>query len=198
MWLTCPLFVIGEVFLMRNNIMIRKLLHEIFGIKKHMISFQSALILGTFIIFGNIVMVALLSDNPALGKLVSGFLAPLVELLSVFSMIYAARNSINLGRQVWLAWITLAVALFSFTIGDVIWSITELVQHQSPFPSLADGFFLMFYPLFAAGILLLPAKPMASGERIKVILDTGIVMIASILLFWALLIAPTIKSNFWG
>jgi signal transduction histidine kinase/ActR/RegA family two-component response regulator len=164
-------------------------------LKKKQVSFQSALILGTFIIFGNIAMVALLRDNPALGKLAGDFLAPLIDLLSALCMIYAAHISINLGRQVWLAWITLAFALLFCMIGDIIWSVTELVQHQPPFPSLADGFFLIFYPLFAAGILLLPTKPMASGERIKVILDTGIVMIASILLFWALFIAPAIKSN---
>ena len=52
-----------------------------------------------------------------------------------------------------------------------------------------------YYPIFALGILLLPRVPLNTSEKLKVFLDTGIVMIASVILFWVLLIAPTIESN---
>ncbi len=179
---------------MDDSIIMKKLLHEAFNNKKQLISFRSALILGACIILGNIVIVVSLRDNLALIRTVGDFVAPLIELFSVFCMAYAASNFKKSGEQVWLAWVILAAAQFSYAIGDVVWSIIELGQHRLPFPSRADGFYLMFYPLFAAGILLLPKRPMASGDRIKVLLDTGIVMIASILLFWAFLIAPAVKS----
>ena len=60
---------------------------------------------------------------------------------------------------------------------------------------MADGWFLAQYPIFAIGILLLPRVPLTSSEKLKVFLDTGIVMIAAVILFWVLLIAPTIESN---
>ncbi|MGD0954018.1 MAG: histidine kinase, partial [Methanotrichaceae archaeon] len=62
-------------------------------------------------------------------------------------------------------------------------------------PFVADGWFLAQYPIFAIGILLLPRVPLTSSEKLKVFLDTGIVMIAAVILFWVLLIAPTIESN---
>lgn len=168
---------------------------DLLKIKKQPITFHRALTLGACIILSNIVMVIFLRDNPALIKVVGDFVAPLVSILSVFGLIYAANSSMNLEKRVWMAWVILAAAQLSYTIGDAIWSITELMKHQLPFPSPADGFYLMFYPLFTAGILLFPARPMASGERIKVLLDTGIVMIASILLFWVFFIAPIISSD---
>ena len=80
-------------------------------------------------------------------------------------------------------------------MGDLAWMIIESKMHQSPFPSIADAGFLGFYPLFALGILILPKEPLNSNEKFKVLLDTGIVMIASAIIFWIQLIAPTIKSN---
>ena len=168
---------------------------ELLKIKKELTTFRSALMLGVCIILGNIVIVISLRDNPSLIGVIGDFVSPLVGFLSVFGLAYAAKSSLHLEKRVFLAWSILAAALLSYVIGEIIWAITELIEHQSPFPSLAGGFYLMFYPLFAAGILLFPTRPMALGERIKVSLDTGIVMIASILLFWVFIIAPAISSN---
>ena len=89
----------------------------------------------------------------------------------------------------------LALGLISHTLGDIIWTVHEVVLHQSPFLSLADGPFLVQYPLFIIGILLLPSISLTSSERLKVMLDEGIVVIASVMIFWVLLIAPTIEYN---
>jgi signal transduction histidine kinase len=43
------------------------------------------------------------------------------------------------------------------------------------------------------GILLLPGIKFNSKERLKMMLDTGIVMIAAVLIFWSLIIAPTLE-----
>ncbi|HPS90569.1 MAG TPA: hypothetical protein PKV33_00305, partial [Methanothrix sp.] len=47
------------------------------------------------------------------------------------------------------AWMVFAVAMLFNTLGDISWSIMEVVLHQEPFPSVADIGYLMFYPLFA-------------------------------------------------
>ena len=82
-----------------------------------------------------------------------------------------------------------------FVIGDTIWAYIETVQMKSPFPSLADIPNLMTFPLFMIGILFLPSAVISLRERITMALDTCIVIITSILVFWSLIIEPTIDQN---
>ena len=110
-------------------------------------------------------------------------------------MFYAAGISQRMNRKLYLSWMILAIAQFSYAIGDVIWAYYELVLNESPFPSLADGPYVLRYLLFLIGLLILPAAQITSKERIKLVLDTAIVMIASIVLFWTLIIAPTIELS---
>src|SRR5690242_8827960 len=54
-----------------------------------------------------------------------------------------------------LAWYLLAAAELCFITGDTLYNVLTDVLHQdNPFPSLADVFYLLTYPLFAAGLLL--------------------------------------------
>jgi len=46
------------------------------------------------------------------------------------------------------AYLALAIAYFLLFVGDVTYNIIELVLHEDPYPSPADGFFLVF-PAFA-------------------------------------------------
>jgi PAS domain S-box-containing protein len=70
-----------------------------------------------------------------------------------------------------------------------------------PFPSLADAFYLMFYPLFTLGILLMPVALQSSGEiftrgdRLTRLLDTGVVTIATSLIIWYFLISPNMEAS---
>ncbi|HUI39419.1 MAG TPA: hypothetical protein VLY86_00655 [Methanothrix sp.] len=59
---------------------------------------------------------------------------------------------------------------------------------------MADIGYLLFYPIFAAGILLLPEQPLSSRERIKIILDASIVVASAGLVFWIILITPVLAS----
>jgi PAS domain S-box-containing protein len=99
------------------------------------------------------------------------------------------------GKRVYSAWLILAVATFSFAIGDAIWAYVELVLEQDPTLSLANYFFLAYYPLFLLGIFSLPAIRFACTERFKMMLDTGIVMVAAILAVWSLIIGPIIQQS---
>jgi hypothetical protein len=89
----------------------------------------------------------------------------------------------------------LAIAQLSYAIGDTIYAYYEIVLNEAPYPSLADGPYLVRYILFLIGILILPSVRISSRERLKIVLDMAIVMIASLLLFWTLIIAPTIEQN---
>jgi signal transduction histidine kinase len=165
-----------------------------YHIEKQIISFRSALILAALIALAYTANSVLVTDQE-LRMAVSDFGAVFVDLVVAVGLFSAAQRSAIYGRQVRLAWTILALAQFTHGIGDTLWTITEVVMHQSPFPSLADGPDLAYYPIFALGILLLPKVPLNSSEKLKVFLDTGIVMIASVIMFWVLLIAPTIESD---
>jgi len=41
----------------------------------------------------------------------------------------------------------------------------------------------------------MPSMKFSTQERLKVILDTGIILISSVLLFWVLIIFPTIEQS---
>ena len=162
--------------------------------RKPNISFRSALILVACITLCSMALSVLLRGDGELRTATNDAAAVLVDLLASFSLFYAAQRSANCGKHVALAWTVLALGLLTHTMGDIIWTITEVVYHQAPFPSLADGWFLAQYPILAIGIFLLPRISLTSSEKLKVLLDMGVVAIASVILFWFLLIDPIIES----
>jgi PAS domain S-box-containing protein len=162
--------------------------------KTQVISFRAALIVATVLVLSFPTISYLLRDNQELLAATLDVYTPISNLLATLGLIYGAYKS-GYDKNIRRAWSVVALAQGIYTIGDIIWLVLEVGLHESPFPSLADGPYLAYYPIFALGILLLPKVPLTSSERLKVLLDTGIVMIASIILFWVLLIAPTIESN---
>jgi signal transduction histidine kinase len=156
------------------------------------ISFLGASVLAALIVLAHLAIVTLV-QSPDLRIALDDMLFPLANGLSVAGLLYAWRSEIS-ERQVRAAWGVLALAQLFYALGDVIWAVIEAGLRQNPFPSLADGPYLLFYPVFLIGILLLPPASISRGERLKMLLDTGVVMIAGIMLFWNLLIAPTIAS----
>jgi PAS domain S-box-containing protein len=119
----------------------------------------------------------------------------LVNGLVTLALFYGALLSYFYRRRVYSAWLILAIATFSFTIGDLIYAYVEVVLKEDPFLSLSNYFFLAYYPLFLLGIFSLPAIKFAYSERFKMMLDTGIVMVAAILVFWSLIIDPAIQER---
>ena len=119
----------------------------------------------------------------------------LINGLVTLALLYGAMISYFHRKRVYSAWLILAVATFSFTIGDAIWAYVELVLKEDPALSIANYFFLAYYPLFLLGIFSLPSTKFAYSERFKMMLDTGIVMVAAILVFWSLIIGPNIQQS---
>ncbi|HNX09582.1 MAG TPA: ATP-binding protein, partial [Methanothrix sp.] len=79
-------------------------------------------------------------------------------------------------------------------LGETIWSVIEVIFHEDPFPSLADIGYLAFYPIFAAGIFLMPEEPISPREKHKILLDAAIVIVSAALVFWVYLIGPIVVS----
>jgi PAS domain S-box-containing protein len=119
----------------------------------------------------------------------------LVDLLIVLTLFYATKRSFKYGKKVQVAWMFITFSFIVYTVGDILWTILELRIHQSPFPSIADGFYLIFYPLFAIGIYYLSRFSFTKTEKLKIFLDMGIIIISVGLIFWTFLITPILSSG---
>ena len=154
------------------------------------LSFRTAVILAAIIVLLHLTLVALSERNESLLLIEDGFVT-VTSGLAAAALFYTARRSAGRARK---AWIMIAAAMLFNTLGDLSWSVIEFVLHQNPFPSVADIGYLMFYPLFALGIFLLPEVPFSPREKIKILLDAAIVIVSVTLVFWVLLIAPIVVS----
>ena len=158
------------------------------------ISVRSTTILAVLIMLVYLATTIALRNELALRSAISDLILPVVNGLATISLFIASRNFAK-GTRARFAWTMLFIAELSFTLGDIIWAVIEVWLHQRPFPSIADLFYIACYPFAIIGILSLPVRSFTSGERLKIFLDMGIVIIAASLGFWALIIGPAIALN---
>lgn len=139
--------------------------------------------------------VFLLMKNQSLRTSFADGISPLVDLLASIALFIAAKKTTTLSKRLAMAWQAIALAMLLYTVGDIIWLILEVGLKVQPFPSIADGFYLVYYPVSLVGVFLLLDKPASIGERINRGLDIGIEIGAAILGFWNFLIGPIITST---
>lgn len=120
---------------------------------------------------------------------------PLGGLLAAGVLFYAAWQWRGISARRFYAWAILGCAYLVFTLGDLIWAIREVGLQQSPFPSLADWFYIAFNPLFLFGILLLPTKRLSGTQWIRTVLDAAIILISTVMGIWIFVIGPTIEAG---
>ncbi|MFI9327089.1 EAL domain-containing protein [Kitasatospora sp. NPDC052868] len=93
-----------------------------------------------------------------------------------------------------LFWYLLAAANFCFTAGEVVQVIQMQFLHLgNPFPSVADGFYLAEYLLYAAGVLGFIRWRTAHQDRAS-LLDALILTMGLALLAWIYLILPYARN----
>ena len=109
----------------------------------------------------------------------------------VTAIVVGVRRHRPEGRAPWW-WF--AAGQLLWTAGDTTFSWLNDVEGVSPYPSLADGFYLAAYPLLTVGVLLLvrTRRPRAALESL---LDAAVVTVALGLLAWVLLAEPTARSD---
>jgi PAS domain S-box-containing protein len=163
--------------------------------EKEIISFKNATILALAILISFTIISLLLQGDSYLRMVFSDITGPIIQILVIMGLFYAAYTAGNKGQRVQIAWILMGVA-FSFTaLGDITWAILELVFRTNPSPSVADIFYLAFYPLFALGIYFMPRDQFSSSDRYKIILEMGIILLTVGLLLWVFLISPNLTSQ---
>jgi diguanylate cyclase (GGDEF)-like protein len=89
----------------------------------------------------------------------------------------------------------LGLGILAYIVGQAILSFNQLVTHQTSFPSPADLAFLASYPLLLLGVLLIPAHPWPHISRMRVGLDSIIMMTAIMIFSWYFVLGPTLLQG---
>ncbi|HLL40523.1 MAG TPA: hypothetical protein VK357_12785, partial [Rubrobacteraceae bacterium] len=136
---------------------------------------------------------------------VAGFAGPLLVLPLCFGGLLgwmwrwgASRTdnqpAIMAGQR--LAPVLLGMGILSYALGQIIYTYYELVLHRAPsFPSFADIGYLIEYPFFLLGILLLPARPIPVASRARVALDGLMTMTVAVTFSWYFILGPVVQQG---
>ncbi|MDR9437845.1 MAG: GGDEF domain-containing protein [Thiohalophilus sp.] len=108
----------------------------------------------------------------------------LTSLIAALAVGFAAYNRRQLVQPA--AWKLIAIALSFAALGHSIWYWLDL-QGLTPFPSVADIFYLAVYPLFMAALYKLERQ---KGQSEGAMSDALLVGTSAAVLGWVLLIAP--------
>jgi diguanylate cyclase (GGDEF)-like protein len=107
---------------------------------------------------------------------------------------WRASQRADLGRDTCRAWRLLAVALLFYMAGDLLQLFYEVGLHQRDYPSWADVAYLGFYPVACYGLISFPVRRRTRPERLRLLLDTGIVFTGGAMLIWYAAIGPAISA----
>src|SRR3989440_3337300 len=138
------------------------------------------------------------------------------DILQVLGPLLALPLCLVGGRTGWRAWrgnaagyderprvrparhrapVLLGFGVLSFTVGEGIWAIYELVLHRPPFPSWADAGYLSAYPFLLLGVLVLPTHPLPLAARTRLVLDALMTMTAVVTFSWYFILGPTLLQG---
>ncbi len=132
-------------------------------------------------------MLAVLIDFVVSGDLPKHLIYDALALSSAAAMIIGVRWYRPSNPRPWYLF---AAGQVSFALGDSIRAYYEVFGGgEAPFPSLADPFYLLAYPLFAAGLLALIRDRDPTRDRSSLI-DALIIMVSVGVIAWFFLIRP--------
>jgi serine phosphatase RsbU (regulator of sigma subunit) len=136
---------------------------------------------------------------------VAGFVGPLLVLPLCFGGLLAwvwrrgasrtnDQPAVMTGQR--LAPVLLGMGILCYVLGQMYFTFYDLVLQQiPPFPSIADLGYLMEYPFFLLGILLLPARPIPVALRARIALDGLMIMTAALTFSWYFVLGPVIRQG---
>ena len=106
----------------------------------------------------------------------------LVYLLAGSACAFGCRDRLEAGNSARPAWFFLSLGLLSTFVGQLCLAPFQVVRNETPFPSVADIFFLLSYPFLIAALLVLlhayreAGFPIGSlGERAAIVCGVGVI-----------------------
>jgi diguanylate cyclase (GGDEF)-like protein len=92
-------------------------------------------------------------------------------------------------------WSMLTFGALCFAIAEIVWMYYEQRMHIEPFPSAADLFYSLYYPLTLIGVLIFTFVFVSSKERGVLWLDLGILTIFTVMVAWYYFLAAPIFAG---
>jgi diguanylate cyclase len=92
------------------------------------------------------------------------------------------------------AWRLLALGSASYLVADIAQTFYELAGSK-PYPSVADGFYLLLYPLLLWGLLRFSVGRRALTEGVRLTLDIAIVAIGGAVVVIYVVLGPTVVTS---
>ena len=92
------------------------------------------------------------------------------------------------------AWRCLSIALALYFVGTMI-GVHSWLHDRDPFPGIADGFYLAFYPFFFAAVALMIRAAAVSVRWVQFLLDAVILVAGFGAFFWFLIIRPAAANT---
>ncbi len=115
-------------------------------------------------------------------------------LAATAALLWAARVARGPAQRLDPGWNLLAAGAIAWTLADIIWLWLAIAGAQ-PWGSLADIFFLLVYPLFLGGVLLLPRQRHRGGGRTAAVLDLFAILVAAGAWTWQIAMAPNLAAG---
>lgn len=143
----------------------------------------------SYLIVGAVVVVA--TEGLPVPRLVQDAVYSLVGVSMVIAILVGIRRYAPRAKA---AWYLMAIAQWLWVVADTIFNWQQDVQRDNAFPTIADLFYLLGYPTFAVGLLLLVRGRGRLRRELGPLLDSVTVTAGLSLLSWVLLAKPIIVS----
>jgi diguanylate cyclase (GGDEF)-like protein len=108
---------------------------------------------------------------------------------------WRASQRADLGRNACRAWRLLTVALLLYLLGDLLQLVYEVELHRRPYPTWADAAYLSFYPVAFCGLISFPGRRRSGPERLRLLLEMGMVFTGAAMLIWYVALGPAIAAT---
>jgi diguanylate cyclase (GGDEF)-like protein/PAS domain S-box-containing protein len=116
------------------------------------------------------------------------------EILIVLSTALFVRSALAQPGRWRRPWLIIAAGLLAVLVGSLVAALYQVILGSVPSPSLADVFFLAFYPLILAGLLQFPKAVTTKVEALGFALDAVAVLFGTGMVIAYVLIVPTLQS----
>lgn len=108
--------------------------------------------------------------------------------LTIPAIMFCAMAARSMRGRMRLAWLSIAIGLLGWGLGEVIWMYYELHLPEVPFPSIADAAYLVLPVGACVGLLLFPVD--GTQSRGRLFLDGIIVALSLFLVSWVVILHP--------
>lgn len=142
-----------------------------------------------FVVFVASLIFPMLDIDEETRVVISDYQTPIISLGTMVALLLAAYRTRQYSSVYSRVWLFLGIAQLFYFLGDFVWFIYEILLNQSPYPSICDLFYFLYYPFIFIAILQYPVRNLQSTDWLKRFLDLSSILLGG---------CPFIGITFWG